>query len=137
MTATLQLANQKDAYTITDLASYLKNSVNSNIQLVKVVEAGKDTLNVYSAIVCNPAKNTRGKFDASMDFVEYLSSNDGQELFLIFGVASYGQALFKPWLVLLRSNSDSELIHWIKDYAYIQGSDCPETYRLNAGDLYK
>jgi tungstate transport system substrate-binding protein len=137
MTPTLQLTNQKNGYTITDLASFLKNSASGNIQLVKVVEAGKDTLNVYSAIACNPAKNTRGNFKASMDFINYLVSAEGQELFRTFGVSTYGQALFKPWLTLLSSNSDPQLIGWIKDYAYIQGSECPEAYRQNAGDLYK
>jgi tungstate transport system substrate-binding protein len=136
MTATLQLADQKNAYTITDMASYLKNSASGNIKLVKVVDAGKDTLNVYSAIVCNPSKNTRGHYEASMTFVKYLASDEGQALFKTFGVTQYGQALFKPWISMLKNNSDPDLIQWVKDYAYIDGSDCPTANRLNPGDLY-
>jgi tungstate transport system substrate-binding protein len=136
MTATLQLANQKDAYTLTDVASFLKNSKSGNIQLVKVVDSGKDTLNVYSAITCNPTKNPRGRYEASMALIRYLASDEGQALFRDYGVAEYGSALFKPWITTLKSNSDPALIQWVKDYAYIEGSDCPVHYRFNAGDLY-
>jgi tungstate transport system substrate-binding protein len=136
MTATLQLADQKNAYTITDVASYLKNSASGNIKLVKVVDSGKDTLNVYAAIICNPSKNTRGHYEASTTFVKYLASDEGQALFKDYGVTQYGQALFKPWITTLKANTDTDLIQWVKDYAYIEGSDCPTAYRLNPGDLY-
>ena len=136
MTATLQLANQKNAYTLTDVASFLKNSKSGNIQLVKVVDSGRDTLNVYSAIVCNPVKNTRGRYEASMALIRYIASDEGQALFRDYGVAEYGSALFKPWITTLKTNSDPTLIQWVKDYAYIDGSDCPTQYRLNPGDLY-
>ncbi|MGQ9680108.1 MAG: substrate-binding domain-containing protein [Candidatus Bathyarchaeia archaeon] len=56
MTATLQLANQKEAYTLSDIGSFLKNSKTGNIQLVALVEGGKEVLNVYSAIAVNPQK---------------------------------------------------------------------------------
>lgn len=136
MTATLQLADQKNAYTITDIGSFLKNSASGIIKLVKVVDSGKDTLNVYSAIVCNPTKNTRGHYEASMTFVRYFSSTEGQELFKNYGVSNYGQALFKPWITTLKANTETDLIQWVKDYAYIEGSDCPTAYRFNPGDLY-
>jgi len=136
MTATLQLADQKNAYTITDVATYLKNYANGNIKLVKVVDSGKDTLNVYSAIVCDPDKNTRGHYDASMAFVRYMASGEGQQLFATYGTSQYGQTLFKPWITTLEQGTETDLIQWVKDYAYIEGSDCPTQYRLNPGDLY-
>ena len=136
MTATLQLADQRNAYTITDVATYLKNFASGLIKLVKVVDSGKDTLNVYSAIVCNPSKNTRGHYEASMTLVKYLASDEGQKLLQEYGLAQFNQALFKPWITTLKSNLDPELIQWVKDYAYIEGSDCPTAYRLNPGDLY-
>jgi tungstate transport system substrate-binding protein len=137
MAATLQLADQKNAYTITDVATFLKGSAQGLIKgLVKVVDSGKDTLNVYSAIVCNPSKNTRGHYEASMTLVKYLASDEGQTLFKEYGLAQFNMALFKPWVTTLKTNSDPELIQWVKDYAYIEGSDCPTAYRLNPGDLY-
>ena len=88
MTATLQLADQKSAYTLTDIASFLTNTANGNIHLVEYVGPGKDMLNVYSVIVINPSwKNYRGTFTAATDFEKYLLSTEGQNLFGSFGVA--------------------------------------------------
>ncbi len=136
MTATLQLTDQKGAYTLTDIASYLNNQAKGNIHLVQYVGPGKDMLNVYSVILINPAwKSYRGTFDAAMTFEQYLVSAEGQNLFGTFGVQ--GQTVFKPWIPLKTANTDTTTIQWIEAYAYINGTDCPEKYRVNAGDLYK
>lgn len=135
MTATLQLANQKNAYTLTDIASFLSNTANNNIQLVQFVGPEKNMLNVYSVIICNPSKNARGNFNASMTFERYLLSMDGQNLFGTFGVS--GQTVFKPWIPTFTAGTDTTIIQWVKDSAYIQGSECPTQYRLKADDLYK
>ena len=136
MTATLQLANQKDAYTLTDVATYLKNYANGNIQLVKVVDSGKDTLNVYSAIVCNPDKNPRGMYDASMLFVRFVISDDTQNMLKTYGQAEYGSTLFKPWIPEL-ANPNSQIVPWVEEYAYFDGTECPTQYRYQPGDLYQ
>ena len=135
MTATLQLANQKNAYTITDVASFLTNTANNNIQLVQYVGPEKNMLNVYSVMVCNPAKNTRGTFEAAMTFERYLVSTDGQNLLGTFGVQ--GKTVFSPWIPTLTAGTDTTTIEWVKSYAYLQGTECPTQYRLNADDLYK
>ena len=136
MTATLQLADQKSAYTLTDIASYINNQANGNIHLVQYVGPGKDMLNVYSTIVINPSmKNYRGTFDAAMTFERYLVSTDGQNLFANFGVA--GQTVFNPWIPLKTANTDTTTITWIQNYAYINGTECPTKYRVQADDLYK
>jgi tungstate transport system substrate-binding protein len=136
MTATLQLADEEEAYTLCDLGSYLSNYGQGNIQLVKHVEAGKDTLNVYAAIACNPQNITTAKFDASMEFIKFLLTDETQSLLQTFGVSEYGEALFKPWIPMLTSQQDPELIQWVKDYAYFNGTECPTAYQYNAGDLY-
>jgi tungstate transport system substrate-binding protein len=136
MTATLQLADQKNAYTLTDIASYLNNQANGNIHLVQFVGPGKDMLNVYSVIVINPtAKNYRGTFNDAMIFERYLLSTEGQNLFGNFGVQ--GQTVFKPWVPLKTANADTTTITWIQNYAYINGTDCPTKFRVQADDLYK
>ena len=135
MTATLQLANQKNGYTLSDIASFLTNTANNNIQLVQVVSPEKNLLNVYSVIVCNPSKNSRGNYNASMTLLRYMVSNEGQSLFANFGVN--GQSVFKPWVTTLNTGSNTTIIQWVEAYAYIQGSECPPQYRLKAGDLYK
>ena len=136
MTATLQFADQKEAYTLCDMGSYLSNFAQGNIQLAKIVEAGKDTLNVYATIACNPQTITSAKFDASMAFIEFLISDEVQDLLQDFGVSAYGEALFKPWIPMLTSGQDPDLIQWVEDHAYFEGSECPAQYRHNAGGLY-
>ena len=136
MTATLRLTDQEEAYTLCDMGSYLSNFAQGNIQLVKNVEAGKDTLNVYAAIACNPQNITNAKFDASTAFIGFLISNDIQDLLQDFGVSEYGEALFKPWIPMLTGGQDPDLIQWVEDYAYFEGTECPTQFRYNAGDLY-
>jgi tungstate transport system substrate-binding protein len=135
MTATLQLADEKMAYTLTDVATYLKNYKNGNIELVKVVDSGKDTLNVYSAIVCDPDTNPRGMFEGSMTFLRFLLSDEAQAMLVTYGEEEFGSTLFKPWLPELE-NPDSEIVSWVEEFAYIDSDDCPQQYRKNAGDLY-
>lgn len=136
MTATLQLTDEKEGYTICDMGSYLSNYVQGNIQLVKHADAGKDTLNVYTAIACNPQNITTAQFDASMLLIEFLLSDDIQALLQDFGVTEYGEALFKPWIPMLTTQQDPDLIQWIEDYAYFDGTECPIAYRYNAGELF-
>jgi tungstate transport system substrate-binding protein len=136
MTATLQLANEKMAYTLTDVATYLKNFKSGNIELVKIVDSGKDTLNVYSAIVCNPVTNPRGMFEGSMEFLRFLLSEEVQAMLVAFGEEEFGSTLFKPWLPELEV-PDSEIVGWVEKYAYFEGSECPAQYRQNAADLYR
>jgi tungstate transport system substrate-binding protein len=136
MTATLQLANQKEAYTLTDVATYLKNYNNGNIELVKIVDSGEKTLNVYSALVCNPEINPLAKYDSSMLFVRFLISDRVQNLLINYGKDEFGSALFKPWIPEL-DNPDSEIIEWVEDFAYFDGTECPTMYRYRASDLYQ
>jgi tungstate transport system substrate-binding protein len=144
MTATLKLADEKGGYTLSDMASYLTNFSNHNIGLVKLVESGKSMLNVYSAIVDDPrnANMTKTNFAGSMQLIRYLVSNEGQQLFADYGTSQYGKPLFGPYLKLLQSKSDplgnnaTQLIQWITDYAFFEGSECPQQFRYQAEGLY-
>jgi tungstate transport system substrate-binding protein len=136
MTATLQLTNQKEAYTLTDVASYLKNYKNGNIESVKVVDSGKETLNVYSAIICDPRKNPDTKFEIAVKFVEFLVSEDIQSLLVEYGKDEFGATLFKPWLPELKY-PDSDIIQWVEEYAYLDGAECPLEYRYRSENLYQ
>jgi tungstate transport system substrate-binding protein len=137
MAATLNLANQKNAYTLSDMASYLSNSKKGNIQLVKIMEGGEDMLNVYSAIPCNPQKLPNAKFDAAIALTRYLVSDDGQNLFKSFGVQEgYGESVFKPWVSIAKSGTPADIRQMVERYAYFEGSECPTRHRYNAGDLY-
>jgi tungstate transport system substrate-binding protein len=67
---TLILANEKNAYTITDSGTYLSFSKDAKIQLVPLITSGKDLLNVYTAIPVNPQK-----FNASSLCVNIIESS--------------------------------------------------------------
>jgi tungstate transport system substrate-binding protein len=139
MTATLKLADEKGAYTLCDLGSYLNNNANKNIELEVIVEAGKDTLNVYSAIVNNPQKNelARSNFDASMKFINFLVSDDIQNILADFGKERFGRPLFNPYIKLLKDSSNQEMVQWIQELAYFDGTECPTQYRYEEDKLYQ
>jgi len=139
MTATLRLTDEKNAYTLVDIGSYLNNYANGNIKLEIIVDAGKDTLNVYSAIA-NVPKKTEGSslnFNASMKFIEFLVSDGVQQIFLDFGKDKFGKPLFNPYVKLLESGDKPELIQWMQDLAYFNGTECPSQYRYEGDYLYQ
>jgi tungstate transport system substrate-binding protein len=138
MTATLQLANEKRAYTLSDIGTYLSNFDKHNIDLVTLIQANKSMLNVYSAIADNPhnANMTRSNYAGAMQLIRYLVSDEGQQLFANYGVSNYGQALFQPYVSLAKSQSNQTLLGWIRELAFFQGSECPPQFRNNADDLY-
>lgn len=141
MTSTLIVANYLGGYTLSDTASYLTNTKANNIQMKIVVQAHKDLLNVYSVIADNPqnANLTSTHFDASMLFIQYMVSDEGQQLLANFGTATFGQALFAPFVPLASNPAlNATLLAWIQNYAYIpaNATECPAAYRYNAGTLY-
>ncbi|HEY6959304.1 MAG TPA: substrate-binding domain-containing protein [Candidatus Limnocylindria bacterium] len=89
----LQLADSRDAYTLTDRGTFL--SGRSLLRdLAIVVEHGKDLLNIYHVTRVDPAKFPRVNAEGAKAFADYLTGTDGQSLIASFGVAKYGQATF-------------------------------------------
>jgi tungstate transport system substrate-binding protein len=93
---TLILANEKNAYTITDSGTYLSFSKDAKIQLVPLITSGKDLLNVYTAIPVNPQKFPKTNIQGAENFVNFLMSQEGQDIIGNFGKATVGQSLFNP-----------------------------------------
>lgn len=93
---TLVLANEKNAYTITDSGTFLAFSKDSKIQLVPLVTTGKDLLNIYTAIPVNPQKFPKTNIEGAQNFVDFLVSPEGQQIIGNFGNATVGQPLFTP-----------------------------------------
>lgn len=137
MTAALKLADEKSAYTLSDMGTYLKNLKDRNIGLEIMVSAGKETLNVYSAILVDPRNSTlrEKNFDAAMSFLKHLISEEGQAIIASFGKDQYGVALFNPYTPLLSSN-DTEITAWIRQIAFFNSTECPAQYRYMAESLY-
>ena len=106
--------------------------------MIHISSAGKDTLNVYSAIANNPEKEdlVTANFDASMKFIEFLVSDNVQSIFADFGTEDFGRPLFNPYIPILENEPGSDIVEWIQELAYFDGTECPVVYRHNAVDLY-
>ena len=139
MTATLKLADEKGAYTLVDLGSYLKNYASGNVELEIIVDAGKDMLNVYSAIANNPRKSevAGSNFDASMKFINFLVFDETQTILEEFGKEKFGKPLFNPYVRMLKNDSNQDIVQWIQGLAYFDGTECPPEFRKDAKELYQ
>jgi len=94
MGATLTIASEKNAYTLTDRATYLAN--NANLQLEILVEGDNALLNVYHVISVNPDKWSKVNYDGALAFIKFMTASSTQEIIAQFGVDKYGQQLFIP-----------------------------------------
>ncbi|HOK58064.1 MAG TPA: substrate-binding domain-containing protein [Methanothrix sp.] len=90
MGATLIMADEKRAYTLTDMSTYMAFA--GNLSLVPLVTESDELLNVYAAIPVSASKH----LDLAERFVEFLLSQEGQEIIAGYGKDIYGRALFYP-----------------------------------------
>ncbi len=99
MGETLTMANEKEAYTLSDIGTYL--AYKGNLDLVTLVDEGDQLLNVYCAMQINPAKYPDINSTIAKDWVNFMISDDVQKEIASFGVDKYGQPLFyaaqKDW----------------------------------------
>ncbi len=94
MLATLQIASEKGAYTLSDRATYLANQ--SALQLEILVQGDASLLNIYHVIVVNPANCPTVNNTGAIAFADYMVAPATQTLIGSFGVDKFGQALFTP-----------------------------------------
>ncbi|MEO6062205.1 MAG: substrate-binding domain-containing protein [Thermoflexales bacterium] len=100
MGPTLVAANEKNAYTLTDRATWLAQA--AKLQGLKVLVGGnaiaenkdKALLNPYGVILVNPAKHPTLKADLAEAFAAWITSLPVQEKIAAFGKVEYGQPLF-------------------------------------------
>jgi tungstate transport system substrate-binding protein len=94
MGATLKIASEQGAYTLSDRATYLANK--ANLQLDNLVEGDATLLNIYHVIVVNPANCPKENNAGAVAFADYVVSPEAQALIGSFGTEKYGQPLFTP-----------------------------------------
>ena len=92
MGASLTVASQKAAYTLTDTATFLANQ--SNLQLVPMLKGDTSMVNIYSVIAVNPAKWPKVNAAGAKAFEDYVTGTAGQAIIGAFGQDKYGVALF-------------------------------------------
>jgi tungstate transport system substrate-binding protein len=94
MGPTLLIANEKGAYTLSDIGTFL--AYRGKMDLVPTVEKGPGLINVYSVIACNPEKNPGVHYESALKLVEFLTSPEIQALIGDYGTDRYGISLFTP-----------------------------------------
>lgn len=92
MGQTLNIAQQKSGYTLTDRATYLAQK--QNLKLVIMVEGEKSLLNIYHTMQVNPEKFPKVNAKGAKAFVDFMVAPATQKLISEFGVQKYGQHLF-------------------------------------------
>ena len=92
MGACLTMANEQQAYVLTDKATFL--SMQSDLNLDILLEKGEDMKNTYSLIAVNPEKidglNTKG----AQDLIDWMLGEEASKLIADYGMEEYGASLF-------------------------------------------
>ncbi len=94
MGATLTVASEKAAYTLTDRATFLTNQ--ATLQLAMLYQNDSALLNVYHVIVVNHDKWPSTNLDGAIAFADYVTSPAGQAVIANYGMDKFGQQLFVP-----------------------------------------
>jgi tungstate transport system substrate-binding protein len=95
MGAVLTMADEQEAYALTDRATYLARTL-AGTELEIIVEGDTRLFNPYGAIAVNPAKSPQIQGELANQFIDWLISLEAQELIAEFGVEEFGSPLFTP-----------------------------------------
>lgn len=136
MGETLLKAEEFSAYTLSDIGTHLKYSKDSRITLKALITEEKALLNVYSVIAVNQTRHPDVNFNDTITFIRFLISDETQQLIENYGKNDYRQSLFYAAVEPLKQNSTTQIVQWIKDYAFFNGSECPQEYWDGHPELY-
>jgi len=99
MGASLNVANEKEAYILADRGTYLAYSSDLDIEIL--VEGDSQLFNPYGIIPVNPAYHNHVNYQMAMAFVGYITSQQGQKI--ISEYTAYGKVLFHPSAIKLKN----------------------------------
>ena len=94
MGATLQMANEKRAYTLTDIGTYL--AWKSKVELVPLVQGDPELYNVYHVLEPNSKNAPRINVAGGQAFADFMVDTATQRLIGEFGTTRFGRPLFVP-----------------------------------------
>lgn len=94
MGETLEIANEKQAYTLTDKGTFL--ALRDHLSLLTLVEGDKVLLNSYGIILVNPEKHkdVNINYKGAKAFADFVTGRKGQEIISKFGIEEFGEPLF-------------------------------------------
>ncbi|HOC91479.1 MAG TPA: substrate-binding domain-containing protein [bacterium] len=90
MGPSLQIADEKRAYILTDRGTYL--AYKEKISLVPVMESDETLLNPYSLIAVNPEKYPGVNYNLAMELIRWMSGEEGKAA--INGFKAGGESMF-------------------------------------------
>lgn len=91
----LTMANEQQAYTLSDRATYLARS-KAGLEMVVLAEGDPILFNPYSVIAVNPDKGEHIQVDLANKFIDWIVSLPVQEKIALFGMEEFGESLFVP-----------------------------------------
>ena len=96
MLATINIAAERNGYTMTDRGTYIKYeaNMNGNPPLKILVEGDAVLLNQYSVIAINKGHCSQAKYDLAKKFTHWISGAEAQQLIKDFKLL--GKPLFTP-----------------------------------------
>ena len=94
MGASMTVASEKEAYILTDRATYLANK--DHYQLDLFVEGDTSLLNVYHVITVSQTKWPKVNYEGALAFAKFMIADATQDVISQFGVDKFGQPLFYP-----------------------------------------
>jgi tungstate transport system substrate-binding protein len=100
MGATLMIASEKDAYVLTDQATYL--AFKGKIRLEPLFQGDPALSNFYHLMVVNPTRFPKVNHAGAREFVEFVISAEAQEIIGSYGEGKYPSPLFYPASAALR-----------------------------------
>ncbi len=95
MAKTLRIANEKEAYTMTDRGTWFAVVDKEKPDLAVLVEGDSVLFNQYGVMAVNPKKYSHAKYNEAMKFIDFLVSEKGQKAIGSFK-DSRGNQLFYP-----------------------------------------
>ncbi len=90
----LKMADEMQAYTLTDRATYL--NMRDVLELEILVEGDENLFNQYGIIPVNPEKSEQINAEGAQKLFEWFLSEETQKLIGEYGVEEFGQPLFTP-----------------------------------------
>jgi tungstate transport system substrate-binding protein len=96
MLATINVAAERNGYTMTDRGTYIKyeDNMKGNPPLKIVVEGDKALLNQYSVIAVNPSRCSNVQNDLAQAFIDWITGAEAQKAIADFKLL--GKPLFTP-----------------------------------------
>lgn len=92
---TVTTADIKSGYTLSDRGTYLAMKDKINLRIIFEKDQ-KYLFNPYHIMAVNPAKFPNVKYDLAIKYINYVTSEGGQNIIGNYGRDKYGEGLFVP-----------------------------------------